>query len=140
MILEHLPALQVVIPLIGATLCALADRRNFAWFLSLVISLVGVAISVMLLAQTLAEGPISYALGGWEPPYGIEYRVDVVNGYILVLVSVIGAVLMPYAKRSIEAELAPNKQAWFYCMYLLNLAGLLVISITGEAFNSFVFL
>lgn len=140
MILHHLPALQVVLPLIGATLCALVDRRYVAWFIAIAVSFACVVISVALLAEVLANGPISYAMGGWEPPYGIEYRVDVVNAYILVLVSVIGAVIMPYALRSAAAEMAENKQAWFYCMYLLNLCGLLGIAITGDAFNAFVFL
>ncbi|ESR22757.1 monovalent cation/H+ antiporter subunit D family protein [Lutibaculum baratangense] len=140
MILDNLPALQVVIPLVGATICALIDRRRVAWPIALAISLVGIVISVALLAQVLAGGPISYAMGGWAPPYGIEYRVDVVNAYILVLVSVIGAVIMPYAPRSVAAELAENKQAWFYTMYLLNLTGLLGMAITGDAFNAFVFL
>ena len=32
------------------------------------------------------------------------------------------------------------RQAWFYCMYLLCLTGLLGITVTGDAFNAFVFL
>ena len=30
---------------------------------------------------------ISYALGSWAPPWGIEYRVDAANAFVLVLVS-----------------------------------------------------
>ena len=36
-------------------------------------------IAGALLWQVLTTGPISYALGGWAPPWGIEYRVDVLN-------------------------------------------------------------
>ena len=35
MILEHLPAFQVMLPLIGAALCALIDRPFPAWLLAL---------------------------------------------------------------------------------------------------------
>lgn len=140
MIAEHLPALQVVVPLLAAAVCAMLPRMTAAWFLSLVVSLLMPAISIMLLVQVLSTGVISYELGGWAPPYGIEYRVDVLNAFILVLISVIGAVVMPYAYRSVAAELPENKQSWFYCMYLLCLAGLLGITITGDAFNAFVFL
>ena len=140
MILEHLPAFQVMLPLIGAALCALIDRPFPAWLLALVISLMMPVIAVLMLMQVLAGGPISYEMGGWEPPYGIEYRVDIANAFVLILVSVIAAVLMPYARRSVGAEIAENKQAWFYCMYLLCLSGLLGIAITGDAFNAFVFL
>ncbi len=47
---------------------------------------------------------------------------------------------MPFARRSVGFEIAEDRQAWFYCMYLLCLAGLLGIAVTGDAFNAFVFL
>lgn len=71
---------------------------------------------------------------------GIEYRVDVLNGFVLALVTSIGAVVMPYARRSVAHEIDQHVQAWFYTMYLLCLTGLLGITVTGDAFNVFVFL
>ena len=47
---------------------------------------------------------------------------------------------MPFARRSVAFEIEGDKQAWFYTMYLLCLTGLLGITITGDAFNAFVFL
>ena len=136
----HLPALQVVIPLLGALLAGLLRRRSVAFALALVVSWIMPFISVAMLWQTLSSGPISYHLGGWEPPWGIEYRVDALNGFVLVLVSTVGAVIMPFARRSVAFEVAEGQQAWFYCMYLLCLTGLLGITVTGDAFNAFVFL
>ena len=136
----HLPALQVVIPLLGALLAGLIRRGGVAFALALVVSWIMPFIAVAMLWQTLSSGPISYHLGGWEPPWGIEYRVDALNGFILVLVSTVGAVIMPFARRSVAFEVAEGQQAWFYCMYLLCLTGLLGIAVTGDAFNAFVFL
>jgi multicomponent Na+:H+ antiporter subunit D len=79
-------------------------------------------------------------MGGWPPPWGIEYRVDALSGFVLLLVSAIGAVIVPFAYRSVAFEIAEDRRAWFYCMYLLCLTGLLGITITGDAFNAFVFL
>ena len=136
----HLPALQVVIPLLGALLAGLLRSGRVAFALALVVSWIMPFIASAMLWQTLSAGPISYHLGGWEPPWGIEYRVDVLNGFVLVLVSIIGAVIMPFAHRSVTFEVAKGHQAWFYCMYLLCLTGLLGITVTGDAFNAFVFL
>ncbi len=47
---------------------------------------------------------------------------------------------MPFARRSVAFEIEEAEQAWFYSMYLLCLTGLLGITITGDAFNAFVFL
>ena len=136
----HLPALQVVIPLFGALLAGLLRRGSVAFALALVVSWIMPFIAVAMLWQVLSTGPISYHLGGWEPPWGIEYRVDALNGFVLVLVSAVGAVIMPFARRSVAFEIDEGQQAWFYCMYLLCLTGLLGITVTGDAFNAFVFL
>ncbi len=93
-----------------------------------------------LLHQVMADGPISYAIGGWAPPIGIEYRIDQANAFMLVLVSIMAALVMTYAPRSIADEIAPERQGWFYCMFLLCLTGLLGMAITGDAFNVFVFM
>jgi multicomponent Na+:H+ antiporter subunit D len=136
----HLPALQVVLPLLGAVFAAFLRRHTPAFLLTAVVSFVLPFISGAMLWQVLTEGPISYALGGWEPPWGIEYRVDALNAFVLMLVSAIGAVIIPFARRSVAREVDDTRCAWFYCMYLLCLAGLLGVAITGDAFNAFVFL
>jgi multicomponent Na+:H+ antiporter subunit D len=140
MIESQLPALQVVLPLLGAVFCALLRNGRLAWAITMAVSLVMPVISGLMLAQVLTAGPISYALGGWVPPYGIEYRVDALSGTVLLLVSSMSAIMVPYALRSIAHEVGPTREAWFYCMYLISLTGLLGITITGDAFNAFVFL
>ncbi len=139
-IISNLPALQVVIPLLGALVCALLRRGSAAWFLTMIICLIMPVISIYLLVTVLDSGPISYSMGGWAPPFGIEYKVDVFNAFILVLVSSIGAVVLPYARLSVASEIKAEDRSWFYAMFLLCLTGLLGITITGDAFNAFVFL
>jgi multicomponent Na+:H+ antiporter subunit D len=139
-IAAHLPALQVIIPLLGALLAAFLRRGTTAFALTLVVSWIMPFVAGAMLWQVLSTGPISYHLGGWEPPWGIEYRVDALNGFVLLLVSAVGAVIVPFAYRSVALEIAEDRRAWFYCMHLLCLAGLLGIAVTGDAFNAFVFL
>jgi multicomponent Na+:H+ antiporter subunit D len=139
-VLPHLPALQVVVPLIGATLAGFLRRGSWAFALALVVSWTMPLIAATLLWQVLTTGPISYHIGGWPPPWGIEYRVDVLSGFVLLLVSAVGAVIIPFARRSVDFEVGEGQESWFYCMYLLCLTGLLGITATGDAFNAFVFL
>ena len=136
----HLPILQVVVPLFGALLVGLLRRAGPAFALALVVSWIMPFIAGAMLWQVLGTGPISYHLGSWPPPRGIEYRGDVLNGFVLVLVSAVGAAIMPFARRSVALEIAEERLAWFYSMYLLCLTGLLGIAVTGDAFNAFVFL
>ncbi len=140
MIAAHLPALQVVIPLLAAPACLVLRRGDLAWALALAVSWTALAISILLLAQVLESGPLSYELGGWAAPWGIEYRIDALNGFVLLIVAAIGAVVMHYARTSVAHEIAEAQQGPFYAAILLCLTGLLGVTITGDAFNLFVFL
>ena len=140
MISAHLPALQVVVPLIGAPMCMLLRRGDWAWRFALAVTWTAFLIACLLLNQVLTSGAISYELGDWAAPWGIEYRVDAVNAFVLLIVSAIGAVTMPYARRSVRKELGGGRLYLFYIAYLLCLTGLLGVTITGDAFNLFVFL
>ena len=140
MIAANLPALQVVLPLIAAPFCVVLRQANLVWLLALLVSWAAFAIAVSLLLNVLEYGTIVYALGGWPPPWGIEIRIDTANAFVLMIVSSISAVVLPYAKRSVEAEVPAHQVYLFYTMYLLCLTGLLGITVTGDAFNLFVFL
>ncbi len=140
MIAAHLPALQIVIPLIAAPLCLLLRRGTWAWALALLVSWTALAIAALLLVEVLNGGPLSYEMGGWAAPWGIEYRVDSVNAFVLLIVAAIGAVILPYARVSIAHELPEAQHGAFYTALLLCLTGLLGVTITGDAFNLFVFL
>jgi multicomponent Na+:H+ antiporter subunit D len=140
---EHLPALQIALPLLSAPLCVLLRRARLCWGLSMLVTAGALVMSLTLLARVLAlgdGGAISYHLGGWEPPWGIEYRIDLLNAFVLVIVTGISAVVMAAAPRSLEAEIPRDRHHLFYAAYLLCMTGLLGITITGDVFNIFVFL
>lgn len=105
-------------------------------FLALSVSFIS---SVGLLVRVMREGTIHYRLGGWEPPWGIEYVVDHLNAYMLVIVSFISLIVTVFSKRSIEKEI-PDKIPQFYAVYTLLVMGLLGMTVTGDAFNLYVLL
>jgi len=137
---QHLPALLVVIPLMSAPVAAILRWGRAAWGLALTVSWAVLAMAILILRRVLDEGTISYFLGGWAAPIGIEYRVDVVSGWVLFIVAAIGAVVMPYARASLEREVEPQRIPLIYSALLLCLTGLLGIVVTGDVFNLFVFL
>ena len=140
MIATHLPALQVVIPLISAPICVLLRRDRVAWAFTLIVSWVVLAVAVLLLDRVMEQGTLSYAIGGWAAPWGIEYRVDATSAFVLLIIAIIGSVVLPFAHTSVAHEIPRDRIYLFYTCYLLCLTGLLGITITGDAFNLFVFL
>ncbi len=135
-----LPPLQVVVPLMAGVAGALIRRPRWSWIWAVLTSWFVFAIAIVLLHRVLTHGTISYPLGGWAPPWGIEYRIDPLNAFVLVLVGAIGAIVTPFAGPSVEREVDRRRIPLFYTAFLLSLAGLLGITITGDVFNLFVFL
>ena len=136
----HMLALQVVVPLVSAPLCALMRPHRVAWAFSMIVSWTVLLIAAQLLAEVLQNGPISYAMGGWVAPWGIEYRIDALGAFMVLMIGVVASLVMPFAYASVEAEIPRSQVHLFFTCYLLCLAGLLGIVVTGDAFNLFVFL
>ncbi len=138
---EQFPALLVTVPLISAfiiTACAWYSTKP-AYPLSLAALTVSFLSSVGLLLDVLEQGRISYRLGGWPPPFGIEYAVDHLNGFVLVLISFVALVNLIAAKEKVKDSFSGKSPA-FYALYTMFVAGLLGITVTGDAFNLYVLL
>ncbi len=140
MITPHLPVLEVALPLVSAPICLILRSANVAWWVAVAMTWAAFAGALMLLAQVLDAGPITYALGGWAAPWGIEYRIDLLSAFVLVTVTSIGSLAILFARASVAREIPADRIYLFYVMYLLSFTGLLGIAVTGDAFNLFVFL
>ncbi len=142
--MTHLPVLIVIIPLCGAVLCPLLSHFSPAAGKKAVIGalFVSFCLSILQLAAVVQSGEaLHYYLGGWKPPYGIEFVIDGVNGIIIVLVSFIGAMTALFSSPFEEADkTAPFKSAGYYSILSFLVTGLLGLSSTGDAFNLYVFM
>ncbi len=137
----HLPILAAVIPLLAAPTCFLFARfLNFVWLFAFLASAASFAASVWLAAQTSSGAVISYHIGGYAPPLGIEFRIDAASALIMLTISAVASVVLFFARRSITHEIAPEQRIYFYICFLLSLSGLMGVAATGDAFNMFVFL
>lgn len=138
---HQLPVIIVVVPLVLSFVNSVAGRRraNTAYFLTLAAMTVCLGCSAGILNMVSESGALHYHFGGWPPPVGIEFTIDHLNGFMLVLISFIGLVAAVHAKKSVEKEL-PDKISLFWCLYLLFITGLMGITTTGDLFNLFVFL
>ncbi|MBR9863146.1 MAG: monovalent cation/H+ antiporter subunit D family protein [Rhodobacteraceae bacterium] len=137
---DHLPILQVLIPLCTAPLIVLLGDRRVAWGLAFLAALLSLVVSFLLMMQVMDGSFISYHLGGWAPPIGIEYRIDAANAFVLLLISLTATLVLPFALRSVADEIPARSHTLFYACFTLVLTGLLGVVATGDAFNVFVFL
>jgi multicomponent Na+:H+ antiporter subunit D len=139
-LLAQLPVLPVIVPIIAAPITLLLPKGRAPHLWACLFSWLTFAACIALFREVSSAGPISYHLGDWAPPIGIEYRIDLANALVLLLVSGIAALVFPFAFRSVQLEIDERQTPQFYGAMLICLTGLLGVTITGDAFNVFVFL
>jgi len=138
--MEQLTILLIVIPLMVAPITALIPSEKVTWLLTLIVCLISLTISSYILYEVIDGSHVIYELGGWRPPWGIEYKIDSLNAFVALIVSGIGCLSCLFAYRSVPDEIEKKMIPLFYAAFQLCLLGLLGIALTGDIFNLFVFL
>jgi multicomponent Na+:H+ antiporter subunit D len=137
---QHLPVLQVIIPLLAAPLIVLLQPRGFAWAATTATAFFSFAVSIAIAARILAGDILHYEMGGWFAPIGIELRVDAFSAIVLLIISGAAAISLVAARTSINQQIEHHRQPLFYAAWLLAIAGLVGMVVTADAFNIFVFM
>jgi multicomponent Na+:H+ antiporter subunit D len=138
---SHLPVLCILVLLAGALVQIAISRLwpRLSHPLALLTSVLNLGAATALLWQVMAEGPRSYALGGWAPPWGIELRVDHLSALMVILIASLSTLVLVFAGRGLAPALW-SRRPFFYSLYLLLTLGMTGMSVTGDLFNLYVFI
>ncbi len=137
---HHLPALQVIVPMLTAPLVLLLKPDGLARLATTAASALAFAIAIAMTMGVLDGHTYTYRMGGWPAPYGIELAVDQFSALLLLVVTGASTFALLAGQRSVDADIDSSRQPLFYAAWLLALAGLSGIPISADAFNIFVFM
>ena len=139
-IIKNLPILVVLTPLMMSLIVVLISNNFLSWLLTLFTTLITFIFSLLLYQEVYLHSSISYALGNWVPPIGIEYLIDKVSIIPIIIISLISFLATFFASKIMPAEINNSSISKVYSLWLLAIAGLIGLVTTGDAFNLFVFL
>ncbi len=131
--------LFVGISLAGAFLTSLVGKK-LKWLPDLMGSLTTLILLVLSLitVQIVAtQGILVYSVGSWKLPIGIALVLDGLTAFMLVTVNLMAFLIAIYSINYMERFTSKWK---FYTLFLLMVAGMNGVVITGDMFNLFVFL
>ncbi len=145
MILNNLPALVIVVPLLAGLVTPFFRTGTRAWAWVTIVSWAVLAMSIGIVLQvhgkiTPWHGFPHYPMSSWKVPWAIEYKIDAVNSFVVLIVASIGAVVTTFSRASLTKEIPADRLHFFYAVWLLCQVGLMGITITGDAFNVYVLL
>ncbi|MBU4312699.1 MAG: monovalent cation/H+ antiporter subunit D family protein [Candidatus Omnitrophica bacterium] len=131
--------LFIAIPLASAFLNSLLGKRikGFSDVLSSIATLALAAISIYSVFLIKDVGSIVYKVGGWMPPIGIAMVMDSLTVFMLVTINVVAFLISVYSINYMEKY---TEKGIFYSLFLLMIAGMNGVIISGDMFNLYVFL
>ncbi len=134
--IDHRIVLLVVLPILGAAVPPLASLRydRVGWAVATVTTLGHATLAVLLARTVWTGGVVRYEVGGFAAPYGIELVADGLTILLVVLISAVSLGVLAYARHA-----GPHANS-FYAQFLLLVAGLSGMTVTGDVFNLYVFL
>ena len=134
--MQHLIILPILLPLLSGLLMlvkrdsAVLPRRAIA----LVSTALLLAVSAMLVVQSDSGDITYYALGDWQPPFGIILVLDRLSALMVCLTSFLALGSVAYACAGDD-----RKGSNFHGLFQLQLMGINGAFLTGDIFNLFVF-
>jgi multicomponent Na+:H+ antiporter subunit D len=115
-------------------------KRSLAWPVIILVTLAAVGISVFNVSRIIQVGaPIHYHMGGWLPPLGIEYVLDHLSAFVMLVINSVALLVLFHGKKPVNLEVT-GKEMPYYSLVSLMLAGFNGIVVTGDMFNLYVFL
>ncbi|MEE3267910.1 MAG: proton-conducting transporter membrane subunit, partial [Pseudomonadota bacterium] len=134
--IQHLIVLPVVLPLVAGILL-LYQRQGLAHYkraVSVIATLLLLLVSIALVRQA-ASGEITYyALGDWQPPFGVVLVLDRLSALMVLLTSLLAVGAVVFACGGDD-----EKGSNFHGLFQWQLLGINGAFLTGDLFNLFVF-
>jgi multicomponent Na+:H+ antiporter subunit D len=124
----------VAIPLVAAFLIPIFGKKGKA-IATVLANLV--TVSLLILAIASIGQSRTYEVGKWSIPLGINLVLDGLSSLLLLVISVVSAAAMLFSARYMEQYTAKVK---YLSLFLLMVAGMNGVVLSGDIFNLFVFL
>jgi multicomponent K+:H+ antiporter subunit D len=134
--MNHFPILPVLLPSLAGIvmlLPPLSTRHTMQRWIAWGVLTALMAIGGVLILQAQRE-TLTYALGGWQPPFGIFFVVDRLAALLIALTAVLAFCAGLYS-----AEEEDRKGPFYYPLFLFQVMGINGAFLTGDLFNLFVF-
>ncbi|MHC4647507.1 MAG: complex I subunit 5 family protein [Planctomycetota bacterium] len=110
---------------------------NLATISLVVFAVIAIRELAALRASGQDEAIVVYKIGRWSIPLGINLVLDGLSSLMLLAVGIVSAAAMLFSARYMEQYTAKAK---YFSLFMLMVAGMNGVALSGDIFNLFVFL
>src|SRR3990167_9343171 len=126
--------LFIALPLVAAFLLPLfgSKAKSLASFIASLVTIILLVMSILSFGRFEV-----YYVGRWTIPLGINLVLDGLSALMLLTISTVSLAAMLFSNRYMEQYTAKSK---YLSLFLLMVAGMNGVVLSGDIFNLFVFL
>ncbi|KMK75914.1 Na+/H+ antiporter subunit D [Alkalihalobacillus pseudalcaliphilus] len=135
--MSNLIVFPLLIPFLAAIILLFIRKSVTAErILSIIAGIATILVSGWLVIDVYNQGVISYAVGGWDPPFGIALVADPLSALLVLFASIVVFVCVLFSIKGIDEV---RVKFYFYPLVQFLLLGVIGAFLTGDIFNLFVF-
>lgn len=137
----HPPLIVIVVLMCAFLMPAFAHfRRQLCGPVACLTMIAALIYSLHFARLALSGQVLTYAAGGWAPPWGIEVIIDPFSAFMLLVISSVSLLILFYSTSALDWEVPEAGIGWYYTTFLLLVASMMGMAMTNDLFNMYVFI
>ena len=138
--IESFPLVTILILFITAFIMPIIKNRKTVKNISLISMGSVMILAIINLKFVISKGEYLYRIGHFNAPYGIEFRIGIIEAMMGLLFTFVVLMIIWYSTYSIEKEIKESKVALYYLLINILIGSLLGVVYSNDIFNCFVFI
>lgn len=138
--IESYPLAIILILFITAFIMPLIKNTMIIKGISLVSMTLVMILALINFIFVNKNGEYLYRIGHFNAPYGIEFRIGIIEAIMGLLFTFVALMIIWYSIYSIEKEIKQSKVGLYYLLINILIGALLGVVYSNDLFNCFVFI
>ncbi|WP_291632947.1 proton-conducting transporter membrane subunit [Clostridium sp.] len=138
--IESFPLVIILILFITAFSMPLIKKIKIVKGISLISMTIAMILATTNLIFVINKGGYLYRIGHFDAPYGIEFRIGIIEAMMGLLFTFVALMIIWYSIYSIDKEIKQSKIALYYLLINILIGSLLGVVYSNDLFNCFVFI
>ena len=139
-IIKSFPLIGVLILYLIAFIMPLIKKNSQVKLLSIISFSTCLILFLVCLRYVIYNGSYFYKIGHFDAPYGIEFKIGIIECIIGVLFASISLMVSWYSLYNIEHDISEKKIPLYYLLINILVGSLLGIVFSNDMFNVYVFI
>ena len=139
-LIESFPLTIILVLFITAFIMPLIKKIKVVKVISLVSMAITMILALLNLIYVNKNGEYLYRIGHFNAPYGIEFRIGIIEAMMGLLFTFVALMIIWYSIYSIEKEIVQSKVGLYYLLINILIGSLLGVVYSNDLFNCFVFI